>query len=176
MLRSPRRLHRRLMPLPGEPADRPLPARSLLAPPQVMACPGGCIGGGGQPRSRDRDILRLRQQALYGVDERATLRRSHDNPVVQRLYQEYLGGAPLSEPAHRLLHTYYVECGPPTFDIAKSAASQRAAASAGEREESGPSCPLPEQPEECDVAVCDVDQPEGTACGAQCDFCGAALQ
>ena len=43
-----------------------------------MACPGGCIGGGGQPRSKDKEILRKRQAALYGVDERATLRRSYE--------------------------------------------------------------------------------------------------
>ena len=56
-----------------------------------MACPGGCIGGGGQPRSKDKDVLSKRQGALYGVDERATLRRSYESPVVKQVYEEWLG-------------------------------------------------------------------------------------
>ncbi|KAL4531075.1 hypothetical protein Ndes2437A_g08440 [Nannochloris sp. 'desiccata'] len=83
---------------------------------EVMACPGGCIGGGGQPRSKDKEILQKRQSALYGVDERKTLRRSHENPIVREIYGEYLG-EPCSEKAHELLHTHYVECGPGKFDI-----------------------------------------------------------
>jgi len=83
---------------------------------EVMACPGGCIGGAGQPRSKDKEILHKRQCALYGVDEGKTLRRAHENPVVQEIYGEYLG-EPGSEKAHELLHTHYVECGPGKFDI-----------------------------------------------------------
>jgi iron-only hydrogenase group A len=83
---------------------------------EVMACPGGCIGGGGQPRSKDKEILQKRQSALYDVDERKTLRRSHENPIVKEIYGEYLG-EPCSERAHELLHTHYVECGPGKFDI-----------------------------------------------------------
>lgn len=82
---------------------------------EVMACPGGCIGGGGQPRSKDKDILKKRQNSLYGVDEKQTLRRAHENPIVQEIYREYLG-EPGSEKAHELLHTHYVECGPGKFD------------------------------------------------------------
>jgi iron only hydrogenase large subunit-like protein len=58
---------------------------------QVMACPGGCIGGGGQPRSKDKEVLMKRQQGLYSVDERKALRRSYESPVVKALYQEWLG-------------------------------------------------------------------------------------
>ncbi len=83
---------------------------------EVMACPGGCIGGGGQPRSKDKEILQKRQAALYDVDEKKTLRRSHENPIVKEIYGEYLG-EPCSEKAHELLHTHYVECGPGKFDI-----------------------------------------------------------
>ena len=83
---------------------------------EVMACPGGCVGGGGQPRSKDKEIVKKRQGALYDVDERTALRRSHENPVVQEIYAQYLG-EPCSEVAHDLLHTHYVECGPGKFDI-----------------------------------------------------------
>ena len=83
---------------------------------EVMACPGGCVGGGGQPRSKDKEIVKKRQAALYDVDERTTLRRSHENPIVQDIYANYLG-EPCSEKAHELLHTHYVECGPGKFDI-----------------------------------------------------------
>nr|WNF20738.1 hydrogenase [synthetic construct] len=77
---------------------------------EVMACPGGCIGGGGQPRSADKQILQKRQAALYDLDERNTLRRSHENEAVNQLYKEFLG-EPLSHRAHELLHTHYVPGG-----------------------------------------------------------------
>ena len=54
---------------------------------EVMACPGGCIGGGGQPRSTDKQIIQKRQAAMYDLDERSTLRRSHENPQIQKLYE-----------------------------------------------------------------------------------------
>jgi len=79
---------------------------------EVMGCPGGCIGGGGQPYATansiplDEECLRLRAQALYGLDREKTIRRSHENPDVQRLYREFLG-RPLSEKSHELLHTHY---------------------------------------------------------------------
>jgi iron-only hydrogenase group A len=79
---------------------------------EVMGCPGGCIGGGGQPYATansiplDEECLRLRAQALYGLDREKTIRRSHENPDVQRLYKEFLG-RPLSEKSHELLHTHY---------------------------------------------------------------------
>ncbi len=79
---------------------------------EVMGCPGGCIGGGGQPYATansiplDEECLRLRASALYGLDREKTIRRSHENPDVQRLYREFLG-RPLSEKSHELLHTHY---------------------------------------------------------------------
>lgn len=79
---------------------------------EVMACPGGCIGGGGQPRSTDKQILQKRQQAMYQLDERMTIRRSHENPFIQALYDNFLE-APNSHKAHDLLHTHYVPGGVP---------------------------------------------------------------
>jgi len=77
---------------------------------EVMACPGGCIGGGGQPRSTDKLILGKRQAAMYGLDERAVIRRSHENMAVQKLYENWLG-KPNSHLAHEKLHTHYVPGG-----------------------------------------------------------------
>ncbi len=79
---------------------------------EVMGCPGGCIGGGGQPYATansiplDEDFLKKRAEALYGIDRDKTIRRSHENPDVQRLYKEFLG-RPLSTVSHGLLHTSY---------------------------------------------------------------------
>jgi len=79
---------------------------------EIMACPGGCIGGGGQPypprgyRIFDRRLLAKRASALYEIDKRKKLRSSNHNPAIQRLYAEYLG-EPGSEKAHALLHTHY---------------------------------------------------------------------
>jgi Iron only hydrogenase large subunit, C-terminal domain len=78
----------------------------------VMACPGGCIGGGGQPypprgyEVLDDDLIIKRAKALYKIDEAKKIRVSHDNPAVKKLYQEFLG-SPGSEIAHQLLHTKY---------------------------------------------------------------------
>jgi iron only hydrogenase large subunit-like protein len=82
---------------------------------EVMACPGGCIGGGGQPRSADKGALAARQAALYALDAAAPIRRSRDNPVAQAVYASFLG-APLSPAAHEHLHTRYWAGGPPTAD------------------------------------------------------------
>lgn len=72
---------------------------------EVMACPGGCVGGGGQPIScEDKELYGERGQRLYVLDKNAPVRFSHENPQVQALYREYLG-APLSEKAEELLHT-----------------------------------------------------------------------
>lgn len=78
---------------------------------EVMACPGGCIGGGGQPRAKSKDALRARQQALYRMDDSSDIRKSHFNPLVQNLYSKYLI-EPGSEKAERLLHTRLVPGGP----------------------------------------------------------------
>ncbi|MCY3024308.1 MAG: iron hydrogenase small subunit, partial [Planctomycetota bacterium] len=73
---------------------------------EVMTCPGGCINGGGQPLGADLDAVRARMQALYQIDRDDTLRVSHKNASVARLYQEFLG-KPLGEKSHHLLHTHY---------------------------------------------------------------------
>ena len=78
---------------------------------EVMGCPGGCVTGGGQPQVHaqvrmDKDVWQLRANALYSEDEAKTLRKSHENPAIQKLYADYLG-KPNSEKAHHLLHTHY---------------------------------------------------------------------
>ena len=75
---------------------------------EVMTCPGGCIAGGGQPLSTDKEAIRQRMQALYRIDASEAKRTSHSNEAVQRLYQEFLG-EPLGEKSHHLLHTHYVK-------------------------------------------------------------------
>lgn len=75
---------------------------------EIMACPGGCIGGGGQPYHHgDMEIIKKRQAAIYKEDEYKVLRKSHENPYIKKLYDEYLG-KPNSEKAHELLHTHYI--------------------------------------------------------------------
>ncbi len=75
---------------------------------EVMACPGGCINGGGQPVEQDPETLLARMRALYLIDQKENLRTSHENPFIQELYKEYLG-EPLSEKSHHLLHTKYID-------------------------------------------------------------------
>ncbi len=73
---------------------------------EVMTCPGGCIAGGGQPIGADLEAIKARMQTLYKIDRDETLRVSHANASVQRLYKEFLG-KPLGEKSHELLHTHY---------------------------------------------------------------------
>ena len=73
---------------------------------EVMTCPGGCIGGGGQPRFTDDSVRLKRISAIYAEDESKKLRKSHDNPAVAELYKEFLG-KPLGHKSHELLHTHY---------------------------------------------------------------------
>ena len=75
---------------------------------EVMTCPGGCIGGGGQPRFTTNEVRMKRIEAIYREDEGRELRKSHENPAVCALYEEYLG-APCGEISHHLLHTHYFE-------------------------------------------------------------------
>jgi iron-only hydrogenase group A len=75
---------------------------------EIMTCPGGCIAGGGQPLSTNVDAVRARMQALYKIDREETVRTSHSNKSVQRLYAEFLG-KPLGEKSHHLLHTHYAK-------------------------------------------------------------------
>ena len=76
---------------------------------EIMACPGGCIGGGGQPlHHNDTAILKARQKAIYQEDKNKPIRKSHENPEIQILYKEFLGEA-MGEKAHKLLHTKYFD-------------------------------------------------------------------
>ncbi|MCE5347793.1 MAG: [FeFe] hydrogenase, group A [Bacteroidales bacterium] len=76
---------------------------------EVMACPGGCVGGGGQPLHHgDSEVLKARAAALYTEDKNKPLRKSHENPFIIKLYEEFLG-KPNSEKAHHLLHTHYFD-------------------------------------------------------------------
>lgn len=73
---------------------------------EVMACPGGCLGGGGQPIPTSPEIRKKRAVAIYAEDEGMPLRKSHENPEVAQIYQEFLG-EPLGHKSHELLHTHY---------------------------------------------------------------------
>lgn len=74
---------------------------------EIMACPGGCIAGGGQPYHHNNyDIVRKRQQAIYAEDSFKSVRKSHHNIEIQKLYNEFLGD-PFGETAHQLLHTHF---------------------------------------------------------------------
>lgn len=73
---------------------------------EIMACPGGCVGGGGQPLPNDAERRRMRAQGLYSIDKQRELRCANDNPMVERLYRQHLG-QPGSEKAEELLHTTY---------------------------------------------------------------------
>ena len=73
---------------------------------EIMACPGGCIGGGGQPIPTNAEIRKKRTEAIYAEDEGMPIRKSHENPEVIRLYKEYLGEAN-GHKSHELLHTKY---------------------------------------------------------------------
>ncbi|MBG0859329.1 MAG: iron hydrogenase small subunit [Bacteroidales bacterium] len=76
---------------------------------EVMACPGGCIGGGGQPLHHgNSEIIKARAAAIYTEDRKKPLRKSHENPFIIKLYEEFLE-KPNSEKAHHLLHTHYFE-------------------------------------------------------------------
>jgi iron-only hydrogenase group A len=77
---------------------------------EIMCCPGGCIGGGGQPIPTNTATREARMKAIYEADKGMKLRKSHQNPAVQKLYEEYLG-KPLGEKSHHLLHTHYTKRG-----------------------------------------------------------------
>ncbi|MCD6333088.1 MAG: iron hydrogenase small subunit [Bacteroidales bacterium] len=75
---------------------------------EIMACPGGCLGGGGQPIPTNPEIREKRAKAIYCEDENLPIRKSHENPEVQLVYEDFLG-SPNSHLAHQLLHTHYTE-------------------------------------------------------------------
>ena len=78
---------------------------------EIMACPGGCIMGGGQPIKNSKirasvDVRSKRAAAMYSIDERSTIRKSQDNPILKAIYKDYIG-QPGQHRAHELLHTHY---------------------------------------------------------------------
>lgn len=76
---------------------------------EIMACPGGCIGGGGQPIPTNDEIRLKRIEAIYEEDKGRPIRKSHDNPEIKKLYEEYLPDGPLGHKSHKLLHTTYTK-------------------------------------------------------------------
>jgi len=84
---------------------------------EIMACPGGCIGGGGQPLHHgDASILTARTKAIFDEDEGKVLRKSHENPDIIKLYEEFLD-KPMSNKAHQLLHTHYFDKKKKAFEV-----------------------------------------------------------
>jgi iron-only hydrogenase group A len=77
---------------------------------EVMTCPGGCLGGGGQPIPTTWEIRQLRANSIYREDELQVIRKSHENPAVVQLYKDFLG-EPLGHKSHHLLHTHYDQRG-----------------------------------------------------------------
>jgi NADP-reducing hydrogenase subunit HndD len=73
---------------------------------EVMACPGGCLNGGGQPIGADGHALKARMRGLYNIDARESIRTSHGNPQIKELYEKFLD-KPLGKKSHHLLHTTY---------------------------------------------------------------------
>jgi len=73
---------------------------------EIMACEGGCIGGGGQPRPTDKSIIKKRTEAIYSIDKKLPFRKSHQNPEIIKVYEDFLG-EPGGHKAHELLHTHY---------------------------------------------------------------------
>jgi NADH-quinone oxidoreductase subunit G/[NiFe] hydrogenase diaphorase moiety small subunit len=78
---------------------------------EFMACPGGCLGGGGQPIPTSPEIRQARARALYAEDHAYAVRESYENPAVQRLYAEFLADGPCGHTSHELLHTTYTARG-----------------------------------------------------------------
>ena len=78
---------------------------------EVMACPGGCISGGGQPLSKDKNTIRQRQECIYNLDKTLPIRRSHENPIIRALYERHLGGNFGSLQAKDMLHVQQVYGG-----------------------------------------------------------------
>jgi NADH-quinone oxidoreductase subunit G/[NiFe] hydrogenase diaphorase moiety small subunit len=78
---------------------------------EIMGCPGGCIGGGGQPIPTSPYIRRKRAEAIYNEDADLPLRKSHENPHVQYIYEKFLTDGPCGHKSHKLLHTHYTKRG-----------------------------------------------------------------
>jgi NADH-quinone oxidoreductase subunit G/[NiFe] hydrogenase diaphorase moiety small subunit len=78
---------------------------------EFMACPGGCLGGGGQPIPTSPAIRAARAKAIYAEDMGLPIRKSHENPHVLKLYAEFLTDGPCGEVSHKYLHTRYTPRG-----------------------------------------------------------------
>ena len=78
---------------------------------EFMACPGGCIGGGGQPIPTNSEIRAARARAIYAEDSSYQVRKSHENPAVLKVYKEFLTDGPCGHVSHKLLHTHYTARG-----------------------------------------------------------------
>ena len=78
---------------------------------EIMACPGGCLGGGGQPIPTSAEIRRKRAQAIYEEEASLPIRKSHENPYVKYIYQKFLTEGPCGKLSHKLLHTHYTKRG-----------------------------------------------------------------
>jgi NADH-quinone oxidoreductase subunit G/[NiFe] hydrogenase diaphorase moiety small subunit len=78
---------------------------------EFMACPGGCIGGGGQPIPTTPEIRKKRAEAIYSEDSSLEMRKSHDNPHVIKIYEEFFKEGPCGHLSHKLLHTHYTKRG-----------------------------------------------------------------
>jgi len=78
---------------------------------EIMACPGGCLGGGGQPIPTSSEIRMKRAQAIYEEDASLEIRKSHENPHVKYIYENFLTEGPCSQLSHKLLHTHYTKRG-----------------------------------------------------------------
>jgi NADP-reducing hydrogenase subunit HndD len=78
---------------------------------EIMACPGGCLGGGGQPIPTTEEIRKKRALAIYNEEEWLQVRKSHENPHIKYIYEKFLVDGPCSELSHKLLHTHYTKRG-----------------------------------------------------------------
>lgn len=78
---------------------------------EFMACPGGCLGGGGMPIPTNREIRAARARAIYQEDEASEVRKSYENPAIAQIYNEFLTDGPLGSKSHKLLHTHYIKRG-----------------------------------------------------------------
>ncbi len=78
---------------------------------EIMACPGGCLGGGGQPIPTSEEIRMKRAQAIYEEEESLPIRKSHENPHIKYIYENFLTEGPCGELSHKLLHTHYTKRG-----------------------------------------------------------------
>jgi NADH-quinone oxidoreductase subunit G/[NiFe] hydrogenase diaphorase moiety small subunit len=78
---------------------------------EFMACPGGCLGGGGMPIPTNKEIRAARANAIYSEEKTLDVRKSYENPAVAQVYEEFLTDGPCGHRSHQLLHTHYVNRG-----------------------------------------------------------------